>query len=267
MAAKQEDVQVTAAGHRLRVRWFSPRRSPAQSVIILLHQGLGSVTQWRNFPEALAAATGAAVVGYDRWGHGASDPLDGPRPPSFLEEEAVLALPDVLGALDLDDVVLYGHSDGASIALLFAGAFPERARAVISEAAHVFSETGSASGFSEVLAAFESGDLRARLARHHGGNVDSMFRGWADVWRSPAMHNWSMADRLPAIRCPVFVLQGEKDDHGTVAQLQAIVNGVSGNVESWLVPACGHSPHLEATDAVVGRVADFLRRVLPVSGA
>ncbi len=262
MMEDERDLRVSAGGHELRVRWFSHKRAPDQGVIVLLHQGLGSVTQWRGFPEALAAATGCAVVGYDRWGHGMSERLVLPRPADFLNEEAECALPELLDRLGLEKVILYGHSDGGSIALLFAAAFPERTLAVVSEAAHVFSETNAASGFAEVVAAFETGDLRQRLARHHGDNVDAMFRGWADVWQRPEMRDWQMVDRLPAIRCPVLALQGERDDHGSPAQVETIVEKVSGPVESWFVQGCGHAPHLEATEAVVERSAAFVGRIL-----
>jgi len=265
MGSATPDRMVLADGHRLRVRWFADPPRPDAPVIVFLLQGLGSVTQWRRFPEALAAATGCAAVGYDRWGHGGSDPLALPRPAGFLDAEANRALPDVLDALGLDRVVLYGHSDGGTIALLAAAAHPARVRAVISEAAHVFSETGSATGFSQVIADFETGTLRAGLERHHGDNVDAMFHGWADVWRSPAMQNWRMTARLPAVRCPVLVVQGAADDHGSPAQVAAIAAGVGGPVETFVVPGVGHAPHLEATDRVVARVADFLDRAL--SGA
>lgn len=262
MADNEADLRILVNGHELRVRWFVRQCTADQPVIVLLHQGLGSVTQWRSFPEKLAAATGCAVVGYDRWGHGRSERLTLPRPASFLDDEAERALPGLLDKLNLGKVILYGHSDGGSIALLFAAAFPDRVSAVVSEAAHVFSEANSTSGFGEVVAAFESGDLRQRLQRHHGENVDAMFHGWVGVWQSPAMRDWRMTDRLPAITCPVFALQGEKDEHGSPAQVEAIVKGVSGPAESWFLPGCGHSPHLEATDAVVQRTAAFIGRVV-----
>jgi len=267
MTEDKRDQWVSVCGHDLRMRWCVPRRDPDQAVIVMLHQGLGSVTQWRDFPERLGAATGCAVLAYDRWGHGRSDRLTPPRSPDFLAEEAERALPKLLNQLGLYRIALYGHSDGGSIALLFAAAYPQRTLAVISEAAHVFSEAHSASGFAEVVARFENGDLRQRLARHHGENVDAMFRGWVGAWQNPAMRDWRMTDRLPAIRCPVLVIQGQTDDHGSPAQVEAIVNGVSGPVESWLVPGCGHAPHLEATEAVLERSAAFLRRALKLSDA
>jgi pimeloyl-ACP methyl ester carboxylesterase len=267
MTEDERDQWVSVCGHDLRVRWCVPRRDPGQAVIVMLHQGLGSVTQWRDFPQKLGAATGCAVVAYDRWGHGRSDRLTLPRSPGFLSDEAERALPELLDRLELANAVLYGHSDGGSIALLFAAAFPQRTIAVISEAAHVFSEAHSASGFAEVVAQYDKGDLRQRLARHHGENVDAMFRGWVEAWQHPTMRDWRMTDRLPAIRCPVLAIQGENDDHGSPGQVEAIVSGVSGPVESWFVPGCGHAPHLEAADAVLERSAAFLRRAFEISDA
>jgi pimeloyl-ACP methyl ester carboxylesterase len=261
MTPSPSDLYVMAGGHRLRVRWFAREAEPGRQAIVLLHQGLGSVSQWRDFPERLARATGSAVVGYDRYGHGGSDPLEGPREPAFLDHEAGVALPDLLAALDIERPVLYGHSDGATIALLHAAAFPERATAVISEAAHVISETESASGFSVTIEAYERGDLRSRLERHHGANTDTMVRGWADFWRRPDMRNWHMLDRLPAIRCPVLVIQGRDDPHGSARQVELIAERSGGPVETFWVEDCGHSPHLEKPDLVAGRAAAFLRRI------
>jgi pimeloyl-ACP methyl ester carboxylesterase len=267
MVGAAGEVMLVAGGHRLKARWFAGAGRPGRPAIVLLHQGLGSLTQWRGFPERLAAAAGAAVVGYDRWGHGGSEPLGGPRSPDFLAEEAERTLPEVLDRLGLADAVIYGHSDGGTIALLFAAAHPGRVRALVSESAHVFAEAHSAQGFADTIAAFETGDLRARLARHHGASVDTMFRGWADVWRSPAMRDWRITGRLAAIRSPVLVIQGERDDHCLPAQAEEIARGVGGPSELWIVPGAGHAAHLEATEAVAARVAAFVDRILPLSGA
>ena len=252
------DLEIRADGRRLRARRYAPRQAPDQPTIVLLHQGLGSVSQWRGFPEALAEASGCAVVGYDRFGHGGSDVLEGPRAEDFLEREAIRALPQVLEALAIERPILYGHSDGATIALLFAAAYPERPRAVISEAAHVFSEVHELGGLPAVIQEFETGGLRERLARHHGKKVEAMFYGWANHWTAPERRDWTMVERLPAIRCPVLVIQGERDEHGTIAQVEAIEAGAGGPVARYLVPNCGHSPHLEAPAAVVSQVAAFL---------
>lgn len=261
------DLRLDVAGHNLQVRRIATPGDSDKLPIVLLHQGLGSITQWRSFPEMLAVACGRTVIAYDRLGHGRSDRVLLPRPADFLDIEARIVLPELLDKLAFGSVAVYGHSDGGTIALLLAAAFPDRAKAVVSEAAHVFSEVETRSGFAEIIAAYESGDLRSRLARHHGDNIDTMFRGWVDAWQSPAMRNWHMLDQLSAIRSPVLALQGDNDEHGSPAQIGAIVKGVSGPVESWFVPGCGHSPHLEATEAVVSRARAFFDRVLGVSGA
>lgn len=256
------DVSIEAGGHRLRARWFTQRPARNQPVILLLHQGLGSVTQWRTFPEALASATGYAVAGYDRWGHGGSERLILPRNEDFLEYEARQVLPDVLAALTIERPVLYGHSDGGTIALSYAAAYPHGARAVITEAAHVFCETDILTGFAGVVAAYEQGDLRARLARHHGDNLESMFRGWVDFWRGAEKRGWRITEILSAIRSPLLVIQGADDDHGSLAQVAAIASRTGGDVETFIIPDCGHSPYLEATAALTARVAAFLNRVV-----
>jgi pimeloyl-ACP methyl ester carboxylesterase len=253
-----DEFSLTIDNCQLQLRWCAPRADAASPVIVLLHQGLGSITQWRNFPDILAARCGLAVLAYDRRGHGRSCGLEGPRAPDFLDREAQVVLPALLDALGIERPVLYGHSDGGTIALMFAAAFSGRPAAVISEAAHVFSEVEASGGVAALAAAFHDGDLRAKLARHHGANVDRMFDGWASLWRSPAMSNWNMTDRLPRIVAPLLLIQGEDDEHGSLAQIDAIVAAARGPTETFLIPECGHIPHLERTEMVADRVAAFL---------
>lgn len=256
------DFEIEVGGRCLMARRFAAPIAPGQRTIVLLHQGLGSLTQWRDFPATLALATGCAVVGYDRQGHGRSAPLDGPRGPDFIEHEAREVLPGVLAALGIARPILYGHSDGGTIALEFAASFPHRPLAVISEAAHVINEVEETGGVAAAQQLFRMTDLRAKLARHHGGNVDAMFHAWAEIWTSASMRHWQMLDRLPAITCPVLVVQGEADEHGTMAQVAAIERGVAGPVSRLLIPGCGHMPHLAASEPVATEVAAFLRRAL-----
>lgn len=243
-------------GARLRYR----RIAGADPVIVFLHEGLGSITQWRDFPDALCAATGFGGLVYERQGHGGSDPAVLPRPDDFLVPEAETVLPALLAALGIERPVLLGHSDGGSIALLHAAAFPGRVRACITVAAHVLLEPATASALAAAGDAFATTDWRQKLERHHGANTETMFRGWNETWRRLAPRGWSMVDRLPAIACPVLAVQGLDDEHGTPAQVETIVARVSGPAESFLIPGCGHSPHLQARDALVGRVADFLAK-------
>jgi pimeloyl-ACP methyl ester carboxylesterase len=273
MQTSDSDFYLTGGGHRLRGRWYRRRTAASEPVIVMLHQGLGSVSQWRNFPEKLGRASGCAVMGYDRYGYGGSDGLSGPRAPDFLDREAIRALPEVLAALGIERPILYGHSDGGTIALMYAAAFPERPLAVISEAGHIVSEVHAGPGFSEIVSAYEATDLRSKLARHHGEKTGSMFYGWADIWRSEAMRDWQMLDRLSAIRCPLLIVQGENDAHGSAAQVEPIMERASGPVETFWIPDCEHSPHLEKPDLLVQRVAAFIAGVVknpsrrPVNGA
>lgn len=242
-------------GKRLRYRRL-PGGVPA---VVFLHEGLGSIPQWRDFPAMLCAATGLGGVVYERRGHGGSDPADLPRPDDFLAIEAERVLPALLAHWGIDRPVLFGHSDGGSIALLFAAAFPARPLACVAAAAHVFLEPATEAALAAAADAFAATDLRARLERHHGANTDAMFRGWNETWRRLAPRGWSMVDRLKHIECPVLAVQGLDDEHGTPAQVAAIAGGVSGPAESFLIPGCGHLPHIQARDALVARTADFLR--------
>lgn len=242
-------------GNRLRCR----RIAGGDPAIVFLHEGLGSITQWRDFPDALCAATGLAGLVYERLGHGGSDPVNLPRPDDFLVVEAERTLPALLDLFGIDRPALLGHSDGGSIALLFAAAFPKRPRACITVAAHVFLEPATEAALAAAAAAYATTDLRARLERHHGANTDAMFRGWNETWRRLAPRGWSMTDRLERVTCPVLAVQGLDDEHGTPAQVAAIAGGVSGPAESFLIPGCGHVPHVQAHDALVARAAAFLK--------
>lgn len=259
---QSEDFSLTAAGHRLAARRLWPQATAASAhTLVFLHEGLGSIAQWRDFPAALVAATGLPGLVYERWGFGGSDPLVLLRPRDYLQEEAEVALPEVLAACGIERPVLIGHSDGGSIALLFAAAFPERPAACITEAAHVFVEEVTLAGIREAAALWKTTDLRERLARHHGDQTETVFRGWTETWLRPDFRDWAMTDRLPAITCPLLVIQGEDDEYGTPAQVEAIVTGSRGPAEAFLVPDCGHSPHAQQCDAVLAAMTRFVGTV------
>lgn len=249
---------LTAAGHRVyAARIPAPAGAPERPPIVFLHEGLGAITMWKQFPARLCAATGRAGVVLDRRGHGRAEPLDGPvrggRPLDYHVRE-VDAVVEVLDRLEIRRAVLFGHSDGGTIALLTAADRPDRVAACITEAAHVFVEPVTLEGIRDALAAYQAPDsrLRAGLARHHGEErVDRVFYGWADAWLSPRFAGWVMTDRLADIRCPVLAIQGIDDQYGTPAQVHAIVAGVSGPAEPLLLDDSGHSPHLDSEDAVI----------------
>jgi pimeloyl-ACP methyl ester carboxylesterase/predicted kinase len=247
-------------GQRLEYRWIGPGPGEAPT-IVFLHEGLGSAGMWRDFPERLAEATGCGALVYSRRGYGASDPVAGPRPVRFMHDEALHVLPAVLRRFALDEVVLFGHSDGASIALVCAGARREGVRALVLEAPHVFVEPVCVESIARIAAESERTGLRERLARHHGRNTDSMFRTWTDVWLRPEFRRWNIEEYLPAIEAPVLVIQGEDDEYGTVRQVDAVLAGVSGPAESLLL-RCGHSPHRDRPDEVLEAAARFIRRAL-----
>lgn len=247
----------SAAGHGVAIRRISG--ATGRPVLVFLHEGLGSIGMWRDFPDALCAATGCPGLVYDRPGHGASSAVAAPRGPGFFLEEAVTVLPALLAACNIDDALLVGHSDGGTIALLHAGRFP--VRGLILEAAHVFVEQICLDGVAAARIAWRDTDFPLRLARHHGDNTGAMFHAWADMWSADWFRDWNLEPELPKVTCPVLALQGDADEYGTVAQLDAIAAGVSGAVETVLVPGSGHSPHLQAREDVLSLMAEFVRRL------
>jgi pimeloyl-ACP methyl ester carboxylesterase len=259
MAAKQSDAFfIEAAGRRLRAQWIGGPAEDTRPVLVFLHEGLGGIGQWRGVPEELCRLAGLRGLVYERWGFGESERLILPRPSDYMTHEAEQALPEVLEVCGITRPILIGHSDGGSIALLHAAAHPENTKACVSIAAHVFVEEITLKGIRGVVAHWESGDLKPRLARYHGDNTETMFRGWAETWLRPDFRDWTIEAHLPAVACPLLVMQGERDEHATLAQVEAIAHGVSGPVETCIVPGCAHSPHLEAREDVLARMARFI---------
>jgi pimeloyl-ACP methyl ester carboxylesterase len=242
-------------GRRLEVAQIPARLHDAPT-IVFLHEGLGSIAQWRGFPELLAERTGCGAVVYSRYGHGNSAQLDGPRDVDYMHHEGEVVLPALLAQLDIVRPVLFGHSDGGSIALLFAGAYPDAARALILEAPHVFVEDISVASIAQAKTTFASSDLGVKLGRYHA-DAAATFRGWNDIWLDPRFRAWNIEASLPAIRIPVLVIQGEDDEYGTFAQVEAIAASVS-HTETLLLKQCGHAPHRDQRDVVLERAAAFV---------
>ena len=252
-----EEGFLAAGGKRLEYRWIGPRGGDAPT-LVFLHEGLGSVGLWRDFPDRLAAAAGLPALVYSRAGYGRSEPAELPRPVSFMHAEAEV-LAEVLGGLGAHDPILVGHSDGASIAIIYAGlrAGP-RPRALVLEAPHVFAEPHGLASIAAIGEQYRTPGLRERLARHHA-HVDVAFRGWNDVWLDPEFRAWNIEAFLPRIDAPVLVIQGEDDEYGTWAQIEAIRAQVA-DVEVLGIPRCGHSPHREHPQQVLAAMAGFLSR-------
>jgi pimeloyl-ACP methyl ester carboxylesterase len=245
-----------AAGHRLEQERFAG----GAPTLVFLHEGLGSVSLWRGFPRAVAEATGSAALVYSRRGYGRSDPSPRPWPLRFMHDEAILVLPAVLDAARVEDAVLVGHSDGASIALVYAGAIGLRVRGVVAMAPHVLVEEVCVRSIAAIRAEYDApgSALRERLARHHA-DVDGAFHGWADAWLDPGFRSWDLRGYLPAVRVPVMVIQGEDDAYGTLLQVDEIERLVPAPVERVVLPACGHSPHRDRPGETLAAVARFVQ--------
>jgi len=257
---KAEYIEV--GGKRLEVAWHGPSPDEAPT-LVFLHEGLGCVAMWRDFPARLAEATGCGALVYSRLGYGGSDPCELPRPVRYMHDEGLTVLPELIEAAGIGECILVGHSDGGSIAIVYAGGTPAMPlRGVICEAAHVFCEDITVQSIEAAGRAYRDGDLRAKLAKYHGGNVDCAFRGWHDAWLRPGFREWDLTEYLPGIGVPMLAIQGEDDPYGTPAQVEAIERGAGDEVEVLMLPECGHGPHREQADATLEAMVSFVARTL-----
>ena len=253
-AAPQRFKFPTVNGKRLETLLYPP--AGANTTIVMLHEGLGSVAMWKDFPERVAEATGCGVLAYSRYGHGKSDRLAEKRGADFMHHEAKVVLPELLRQFEIQRPILLGHSDGGSIALIYAGTWPEQVRALILQAPHVFVEDLTIRSITAIRRLYESSDLPKKLARYHG-HVDETFRGWNDIWLDPDFRNWNIEEYLAAITCPTLVIQGEDDEYGTRAQVETIQRRVPAT-QSLILPRCGHSSHRDQPSLTLGAISKFI---------
>ena len=252
---------LVVGGHRLEHAWYGPPPGDAPT-LVFLHEGLGCVRMWRDFPAEVAKGTGCGALVYSRLGYGGSDPVTLPRPLRYMHDEALVSLPDVLDAADVRDAVLVGHSDGASIAIIHAASRTgARVRGLVLEAPHVVCEDISVRSIAKAREAYLHGDLRARLLRWHGSNVDGAFSGWNDAWLDPAFRAWNIEEYLPHVRVPALLVQGADDEYGTLGQLDAIEAGVRARVERLVLPSCAHAPHRDQPGPTLEAIVHFVRSV------
>ena len=244
----------TVNGKRLETLLYQP--VGANTTAVLLHEGLGSVALWKDFPEQLARATGCGVLVYSRYGHGKSERLAEKRSVDFMHHEAKVVLPELLRQFEIERPILLGHSDGASIALIYAGTWPTQVRALILEAPHVFVEDLGIRSIAAIRKLYEASDLPQRLARYHD-HVDETFRGWNDIWLDPQFLGWNIEEYLAEISCPTLVIQGEDDEYGTLAQVEAIQRHVPAT-QSLIFPRCGHSPHRDQGSLTLDAISKFV---------
>jgi pimeloyl-ACP methyl ester carboxylesterase len=242
---------VSAGGHRLEYEWTGLGAVEAP-VVVLLHQGLGSMALWRDFPKFVHETTGLRVLAYSRWGYGKSEALKSfPRSVRWMHEGAE-ELRELLQALGIARPILLGHSDGASIALLHAAhRMQPAALGVMAMAPHVFLEREGMVSIAKARVAYEEGELRTKLARFHD-DVDSAFYGWNVTWLAPSIRSWNIEAEMAGIDCPVMLVQGISDEYGTPAQLESVKKHTGGKAEIVLLENCGHSPHIDQRAAVLG---------------
>ncbi len=228
--------------------------------LVFLHEGLGSIAQWGSFPFDLCAATGCSGFLYERRGYGCSDPYPGEWPMDYLEEETEI-LHGVLQGCNVKNPVLIGHSDGGTIALLYAARHSERLKGVITEAAHIFIEEVTLKGISEAVKVYENSGLKEKLAKYHGDETDAVFWRWANRWLDPAFRGWNVESSLSGITCPLRVIQGKDDEYATLAQVEGITRRVSGPVKGIIIEDCRHVPHHQARKRVIEEMAAFIKHI------
>ena len=245
-------------GHWLEAATIAAR-DPDLPTIVMLHEGLGSIAHWKDFPIALAEATGAGVFLYSRYGHGESDALKSPRSVSYMHHEAQIVLPDILRQAQIGRHMLLGHSDGASIAILYAGMFPDSPAAIILESPHVFVEDITVSSIAQVRVRYTETNLPQRLGRYHA-NPDLLFWGWNSIWLDPAFRSWNIEPCLDSIRCPVLVLQGIQDEYGTATQIEAIQRRIP-SASAIILDNCKHAPHRDRCEETLTCICTFIRKL------
>jgi pimeloyl-ACP methyl ester carboxylesterase len=265
MSALKSAGRLTISASELEYRMIGPQPDAAPT-IVLLHEGLGSVALWGDFPDKLQAATGAGVFVYSRAGYGASTPVVLPRPLDYMHVEAIEVLPQLLDVIGFRRGLLVGHSDGGSIATIYAGGIQDhRIRGVSMIAPHFVVEDTSVASIADIKRAYEQDDLKAKLARWHD-DVDNAFYGWNGAWLDPQFRDWDISDYLAYVRVPVQILQGADDQYGTMKQIEIAEVECYCPVDVEIIPGAAHSPHREAPEATLRAVADFANRLLHFHG-
>jgi pimeloyl-ACP methyl ester carboxylesterase len=242
----------------------SPEKAPS---IVMLHEGLGCAALWRDFPARVAEHTGMGVFVYSRQGYGESDPARLPRPLDFMTREALQVLPKILDAIGFRRGILMGHSDGATIAAIYAGSVADhRVRALILMAPHFFTEEVGLAAIAAATKAFDSGDLKQRLGKYHQ-DPENAFRGWNDAWLDPGFAAWNVAEVIDYLRIPILAIQGRQDQYGTLAQIREIEARAYSPVDTLILEECRHSPHQDQPEQVLATVASFAKRLERIEAA
>ncbi|MGF1586975.1 MAG: alpha/beta fold hydrolase [Bacteroidales bacterium] len=247
--------------HNLAYQWINNESyNPAKPVIVFLHEGLGCMQMWKDFPVRLCSMTGCRGLMYDRYGYGESARIEQPRENDFLYHEAAVILPELLAKLNITEpAYFFGHSDGGTISLIYAALHPSKAAAIVAEASHIFIEPVTLRGIKQAINAYKNDCLKEKLEKYHGDKTDSMFYSWANVWTSEETAGWSIELILPEITSPVLAIQGEDDNYGTQLQTEIISTTINGPGKVLHIPECGHIPHHEKRDIVLDNTAGFFQ--------
>jgi pimeloyl-ACP methyl ester carboxylesterase len=248
-------------GDKLEYHLITPRQS-RDTTLVFLHEGLGCVTLWKDFPRRVAEATGYPTLAYSRAGYGGSTPCQRPRPITFMHDEGLKVLPKVFAAAGISQAILVGHSDGASIALINAGSDnDQRLRGLVLLAPHVFVEEElTVNSIRKAKSAYLATDLRQRLARYHGDNVDHTFLSWVDTWLDESFLAWNIEGFLPSISVPTLLIQGDEDNYGTLRQVEIINKHLPGGADMFILPGCGHAPFREYPSETLNAITAFLEK-------
>ncbi len=253
-------------GAALEYACYGPPPGKAPTVV-MLHEGLGCIALWRNFPQQVADATGMGVFVYSRQGYGHSDPATLPRAMDFMTREALVVLPDVLTQIGFRRGILLGHSDGATIAAIYAGSVSDhRVRGLILMAPHFFTEPGGLARIARARREFDSDDMSSRMGKYHH-DPTATFHGWADAWLDPRFADWNVAEVIDYLRIPVLAIQGREDQFGTLAQIREIESRSYAPVDIKILEDCGHAPHIEQTEKTLETVAEFVCRLERIEAA
>jgi len=262
----QPETPLVVNGATLEYTCYGPAPDQAPT-IVMLHEGLGCVALWRDFPQRVAERTGMGVLVYSRQGYGQSDPAELPRPLDFMTHEAMDVLPQVLDQIGFRRGILFGHSDGATIAAIYTGSVADhRVRGLIVMAPHFFTEDSGLAEIAKVKAAFDAGDLKARMAKYHR-DPEGAFRGWNDTWLAPGFKDWNVAEVIDYIRIPVLAIQGRDDQYGTLAQIEEIENRIYSPVDVEIMDDCKHVPHHEQPGMTLNAIAGFTMRLERIEAA
>ncbi len=249
---------IDLGGRKLYVEYYQPFKN--RPTIVFLHDSLGCSQLWRDFPEKLSVQTQCNVLVYDRLGYGKSFPMStSERENDYMETEAD-TLNALVSILDIQDSILFGHSDGGTIALIMASKYPEKVRATICEAGHIFVEDITVKGVRDALYAYTTTDLPERLKKYHGDKVEMIIKAWTEIWLSDRFRSWNIEYHLKEIKSPLLFIQGEDDEYGTLMQVEKTVSQVSGIAEKFVIAGVGHTPHKEVPELVLETTVRFIRK-------